>query len=275
MDRIDEIIQNALKEDLGPGDKTTEAVIPSDLYGRARIIARETLVLAGIDIARKTFQLVDPAVELKKLCDDGTLLEKDRPIAEVSGRVESLLKAERTALNFLQHLSGIATITHRFVEAVKGHNVKIFDTRKTLPGLRVMEKYAVRVGGGFNHRMGAYDGFLIKDNHIAACGGIAEAVKRGKQNLPHYMKLEVETKSLVEVEEALEAGADVILLDNMTPETIEAAVSLAQGKAFLEASGGIRLENIRDVAKTGVNAISIGALTHSVRAVDISMEFLT
>jgi len=275
MDRIDEIIQNALKEDLGPGDKTTEAVIPPDLYGRARIIAREKLVLAGIDIARRTFQLLDPAVELKKLCDDGKLLEKDRPIAEVSGRVESLLKAERTALNFLQHLSGIATITHSFVDAVKGHNVKIFDTRKTLPGLRVMEKYAVRVGGGFNHRMGAYDGLLIKDNHIAACGGITEAVKRGKQNLPHLTKLEVEVKSLVEVEEALEAGADVILLDNMAPETMEAAVSLAQGKAFFEASGGIKLENIRDVAKTGVNAISIGALTHSVKAVDISMELLT
>jgi len=272
MDDDETIIRQALKEDLGSGDKTTDALIPVDLYGRARIYSKEPFIMAGIDIAKKTFQILDPAIEFRKFCEDGVHTDKGQCLAEVSGRVASLLKAERTALNFLQHLSGIATLTRRFVEAVKSYPVKILDTRKTTPGLRVLEKYAVRVGGGFNHRMGTYDGILIKDNHIAACGGIAEAVKRGKASAPHYMRVEVEVGSLEEVEEALESGADAILLDNMAPESIEAAVSLAEGKADLEASGGITLDTVETFAKTGIHGISIGALTHSVRAVDISME---
>lgn len=275
MISVDDIIRFALEEDLGPGDTTTEILIPPDLFGRARIFAKEPLVLAGVDIAKKTFHTADPAVEFKKLCDDGAAVDREQDLAEVSGRVTSLLAAERTALNFLRHLSGIATLTRRFVEAVKGHSVRILDTRKTAPGLRVLEKYAVRCGGGFNHRMGAYDGILIKDNHAAACGGIAEAVKRGKAAAPHYMKIEVEAGSLEEVEEAVESGADAVLLDNMEPESIEAAVSLTGGKIFLEASGGIGLDTVVAVARTGVRAVSIGALTHSARAVDISMKLVS
>lgn len=269
---LDEIVRRALAEDIGTGDVTTEAVVPAEAYAVARAVCKSNGILAGIPVAEAVFRTVDPEVLFQSFAKDGEWGTVGFTIFEVRGAARSLLIAERTALNFLQHLSGIATRTARCVGLVHGTKARIVDTRKTTPGLRVLEKYAVRVGGGCNHRFNLSGGILIKDNHIAAAGGIAEAVRRARKNAPHLLKIEVEATTLEQVQEALDAGADAILLDNMPPELLRQAVQLVAGRAVTEASGGITEENLREVAETGVDIISLGALTHSVEAMDISMS---
>ncbi len=275
MRDISSFIAEALREDIGPGDITTEALIPSGLKGRAEIIAKERLILAGIDVAREVFKQVDPAISFTAGHADGSELLPGALIATVSGELASLLTAERLALNLMQRLSGIATLTREYVKRTEETVAKIMDTRKTIPGLRALEKYAVKVGGGKNHRFGLFDGILIKDNHIAAVGNIKDAVRRAREKAPHTLKIEVETESIEQVKEALAAGADIIMLDNMDINTMKDAIKLIDGKALIEASGGINLDNVRQVAETGVDFISVGAITHSARAVDISMEVVT
>ncbi len=274
--QVEEIIDLALGEDIGKGDVTTECLVPADQQGVGFIVAKQTGILAGVGIAKQVFQQVDPEVSVEILIQDGARVKPGSIIAKVSGRVASILKAERVALNFLQRLSGIASETNRYVEAVKGLPVRIMDTRKTTPGLRLMEKYAVRVGGGENHRMNLGDGILIKDNHIKALrsGGlnIKQIVARARQNAPKRLPIEIEVKTVSEASEAVEAGADIIMLDNMSLEDMRKAVSSIRGRALIEASGGVTLENVRAVAETGVDFISVGALTHSPKALDISLE---
>ncbi|MFH2011529.1 MAG: carboxylating nicotinate-nucleotide diphosphorylase [Pseudomonadota bacterium] len=274
MFEIDRLIKLALEEDIGIGDITTSSVIDPGIKGNAQIIAKEDLILAGIEIFCRVFTLLNSEVKIIKFFKDGDFVENNSVIAEISCDVVDLLRGERVALNFLQHLSGIASLTRRYVNKVKGYNVKILDTRKTTPGLRALEKYAVKVGGGANHRNGLFGGILIKDNHIKACGGIRQAVEKARANIPHTFKIEIEVKDINEVKEALESGAEIIMLDNMNTRDIEKAVKLINEKAVVEASGGINLDNILDVAKTGVDLISVGALTHSARAFDISMNIL-
>jgi nicotinate-nucleotide pyrophosphorylase (carboxylating) len=268
---IDRIIENALLEDIHTGDITTMAVVPEKRSAAARLIAKESMVLAGIHVAARVFALVDPEAHFTARFADGALLQAGDVIAEIIGDAASLLQAERVALNLLQRMSGIATLTARYKQAVTGTGAKVADTRKTTPGLRQLEKYAVRVGGGNNHRSGLYDAVLIKENHIAAAGGIAVAVERARAFVPHTMKIEVETETLDQVDEALAAGADVIMLDNMDLETMRRAVVLIGGRSLTEASGGVSLDSIAAIAGTGVDIISVGALTHSARAMDISM----
>jgi nicotinate-nucleotide pyrophosphorylase (carboxylating) len=268
---IDRIIENALLEDIHTGDITTMAVVPEKRSAGARLIAKESMVLAGIDVAARVFVLVDPEVRFTANFADGALLRAGDVIADVTGDAASLLQAERVALNLLQRMSGIATLTSRYKEAIGGTNAKVVDTRKTTPGLRLLEKYAVRVGGGSNHRTGLYDAVLIKENHIAAAGGITVAVERARAYVSHTMKIEVETETLEQVAEALAAGADIIMLDNMDLETMRRAVEMIGGQSLSEASGGVSLETIAAIAATGVDIISVGALTHSARAMDISM----
>ena len=272
---IQGIIETALREDIGAGDITTTATVDKKAEGSAEIIVKEGLIVAGILIAEAVFKTVDAGIAFKAFVKDGESVKKGKTIARISGRLSSLLAGERVALNFLQRLSGIATLTSYFVAKVKGCRAKILDTRKTTPGLRILEKYAVRMGGGFNHRFGLCDGILIKDNHIAAVGSITEAVLRARENIPHNMLIEVEAKNLDEVRGAILAGADVIMLDNMKPAVMKQAVKIIGKKALIEASGGVNLQNVRVIAKTGVDFISIGALTHSARAVDISMEVVS
>jgi len=272
---IQGIIETALREDIGAGDITTTATVDKKAEGSAEIIVKEGLIVAGILIAEAVFKTVDAGIAFKAFVKDGESVKKGKTIARISGRLSSLLAGERVALNFLQRLSGIATLTSYFVAKVKGCRAKILDTRKTTPGLRILEKYAVRMGGGFNHRFGLCDGILIKDNHIAAVGSIMEAVLRARENIPHNMLIEVEAKNLDEVRGAILAGADVIMLDNMKPAVMKQAVKIIGKKALIEASGGVNLQNVRVIAKTGVDFISIGALTHSARAVDISMEVVS
>lgn len=271
---IQDIIETALAEDIGSGDITTMAVVDRNAGGSAEIIAKEDIVVAGILIAEAVFKTIDAKIEFKALAEDGDTLRNGAAIARVSGRISAILTGERVALNFLQRLSGIATLTHRFVNNVKGFKVKILDTRKTTPGLRILEKYAVRMGSGFNHRFGLCDAVLIKDNHIAAVGSIVEAVFRAREHAPKDMLIEVEVKNLDEVKEAIIAGADVIMLDNMKPSVMKKAVEIIGKTALVEASGGVALNNIRAIATTGVDFISVGALTHSARAVDISLEMV-
>lgn len=268
---IDRLITMALDEDLGSGDITTQHLIPTDAQGTARIIAKERLVICGLPVCQRVFQRVAPQIRIDSDHADGDLLNPGQIVARLTGPLAGLLAGERVALNFLQHLSGIATQVHTYAQAITGTAVRLVDTRKTTPGWRVLEKYAVRVGGGYNHRMGLYDGVLIKDNHIAACGGIQTAVERIRAHTSHLVKIEVETTTLEEVQEALNAKADVIMLDNMDPPTIQKAVALIAGRALVEVSGGVTLENLTVLAKTGVDIISVGALTHSARAVDLSM----
>ncbi len=271
MTPLDRIIENALAEDIHTGDVTTLAVVGEKRAALARLIAKEPLVLAGIEVAARVFHLLDPSVSFTGFYSDGARLAAGDVIAELSGNAASLLQGERVALNLLQRMCGIATLTARYVAAVEGTGARVVDTRKTAPGLRVLDKYAVRVGGGTNHRGGLYDGVLIKENHIAAAGGITTAVSRARSYIPHTLKIEVETESMAEVAEALAAGADIIMLDNMSPAAMREAVTLIGGRALVEASGGVNLETIREIAATGVDIISIGALTHSCRAMDISM----
>lgn len=269
---VDEIVLRALQEDIGTGDVTTLLTVPEGVEAVGEFIATQPGVLAGMPVAERVFALLNPRVRLEPLVKEGQHFDAGTVLAEVHGEARSLLTGERVALNFVQRLSGIATLTARFVEAVKGLPVRICDTRKTTPGLRYVERYAVRVGGGFNHRFGLYDAVLIKDNHIAVCGGIAQAVHRVRRTLPHTMKVEVECATLQQVQEALEAGVDIILLDNMSLDDLREAVRISKGRAFLEASGGVRLNTVRQIAETGVDAISVGALTHSAPAIDIKLE---
>ena len=275
---IEALIDLALDEDLGAGDVTTEAVIPDELQGRGVVMSKAAGVLAGVEVAGAVFRKVDAGLEFKALMGDGSAVELESYIAEIEGPVSSILKAERTAINYLQRLSGIATETSRYVQAVDGHDTRILDTRKTTPGLRVLEKYAVSAGGGHNHRRGLGDGVLIKDNHIAAMRqngvSLGEMVARAREAAPHYMKVEVEVEDVSEAREALEAGAEILLLDNMGLEQMAEVVKLAGGRAATEASGGITLDTVQAVAATGVDSISVGALTHSAKALDISLDLV-
>ncbi len=269
---IEEFLRLALKEDIGIRDITTEALFPGGKIVKATILAKEDLLLAGLSVAERTFTCLDEKVEFKRHFEDGDWIEKGKAIEEIRGDIRSLLAAERVALNILQRLSGIATLTRAFVERIKDLPVRIVDTRKTTPLMRPLERYAVKVGGGSSHRFGLYDGILIKENHIRACGGIGEAIRRVREKGPFGMKIEVEVESLEEVREAIKYGPDIILLDNMDVDEIKEAVGIAKGKAILEVSGGVTLERVREIAETGVDLISIGSITHSARAVDISME---
>lgn len=287
---VDSLIRLALIEDVGSGDITTDVIVSQNVKGEAYVMAKEDMVLSGIGIFKKVLMSAhssysDSVIPLKfrDRFKDDDLIKSGKKIIEVTGDMRTLLIGERTALNFLQRMSGIATLTKKFVDEVaspahksyvRGRNdkVKIIDTRKTTPALRILEKYAVRCGGGINHRFGLYDGILIKDNHIKAAGGIAKAVKKIRESAHHLMKIEVETKSLKEVRDALKSKADVIMLDNMDIPAIRNAVKLIDKRALIEVSGGVNLKNVGEIAGTGVDYISIGALTHSARAVDISME---
>lgn len=272
MFKNEDLIRLALEEDIGPGDITTDALIDKDRVARGMIFAKESLVLAGLQVVQEVFITLDPAMSFDTTFQDGDQVESGDEILTVRGKLRALLTGERTALNFLQRLSGIATLTRRYVSQVAGSSVQLTDTRKTLPGWRRLEKYAVKIGGAHNHRFGLYDGILIKDNHIVACGGISEAIARVRSNQPHLLRIEVEVSDLNQVKEALENGVDVIMLDNMGTDEIREAVRLVDGKALVEISGGITLEILAEVANTGVDIISIGALTHSAKAVDISMR---
>jgi nicotinate-nucleotide pyrophosphorylase (carboxylating) len=267
-----------LAEDIGRGDITTEAVLLPGVTARGRFLAKQDLVVAGIEVADAVFAVLDPDAEIEAFVSDGDGVKRGDIFARVNGPAEVLLTAERTALNVLQHLCGIATLTRAFVEAVAGTKAQIVDTRKTLPGLRMLEKYAVLVGGGRNHRFGLDDGVLIKDNHIGLAGSVQTAVERVRKSAGHLHKIEVEAASLEDLREALTAGADVILLDNMGPEMVSEAVAIARQSSptvVLEASGGITLENVRAYAEAGVDYISVGALTHSAPAADISFKITT
>ncbi|MCD6582988.1 MAG: carboxylating nicotinate-nucleotide diphosphorylase [Desulfuromusa sp.] len=270
---IERIVRTALVEDIGLGDVTTEATVARDTVARAELVAKDDFTLAGIDVAAEVFRILDPDVSFENIFTDGQSVRKGEVIAWLKGKASVLLQGERVALNLLQRMSGIASLTARYVVEVEGTDAIIVDTRKTVPGLRALDKYSVRMGGGRNHRIGLFDGVLIKENHIAAAGGITAAIERAKKQLPHTLKIEVETCELAEVEEALQAGADIIMLDNMNLDEMRQGVELIAGKALVEASGGVNLERVRDIADTGVNIISVGALTHSVAAVDISMLF--
>ena len=268
----DDIIKMALKEDIHYLDTTTDLMIPEESRSTARFMAKAEGVVCGLDVALRVFQLLDDSFTCKVLLPEGSEVKPGDIIAELEGRTRFLLKGERTALNLLQHMSGVATATRRAVKLVEGTPASITDTRKTLPGLRALQKYAVTVGGGKNHRFNLSDGAMLKDNHIDAAGGIPQAVAAIRDRLGHMVKLEVETRNLEEVRQALEAGADVIMMDNMDCAAMAEAVRLVDGRALLEASGGITDDTLRAVAETGVDIISIGALTHSVKAMDISMK---
>jgi len=271
---IDEIIMSALKEDMSLGDITTDNLIDKTAVSRARLIAKENGVIAGLDVAERVFKLLDNGIEFTRHVEDGASVKKGDIIAGVAGSTAVLLKGERTALNFLQRLSGIASKTGEFCEKVKDLPVRIVDTRKTTPGLRFLEKYAIRAGGGHNHRFSLSDGVLIKDNHIKAAGSIRKAIELARRNIPHTIKIEVEAESLEQVKEALESKADIIMLDNMSLEMMKEAVRLIDKRALVEASGNVNLHTVRDIALTGVDIISVGELTHSVKAMDISMRFI-
>lgn len=271
---FDGVIEAALREDMPAGDVTSESVIPPGAVSEAVILAKEDGVLAGLPVARRVFEKIDPLVEFGEEIQDGRPFKKGDSLARLKGPTVALLKGERTALNFLQRMSGIATATRRYVDAVQGTRTRILDTRKTTPGLRLLEKYAVAAGGGKNHRMSLSDMVLIKDNHLRHVGSITEAVRRARAAVRPGVRIEVETNDIDQVREALGAGADMIMFDNMPLETMREAVALVAGRIPLEASGNMTLERVRTVAETGVDYISVGALTHSVRAVDISLEFL-
>ncbi len=271
MRAFDRIIDAALDEDIGTGDITTDTIIDETLFASGVIRVKEDAVVAGLPVVERVFQRVDPGIKLDCSVHDGDRVKKGAILARVTGRASSLLKAERTALNFLMRLSGIATITRRYVQELSGTGAVLLDTRKTTPGLRILEKEAVRAGGGTNHRVGLFDGVLIKDNHIKAAGSIKNAVRRMQRARP-YHKIEVEVRNRKELDEAMRAGADIVLLDNMDLGMLEQALSAAHGNVLTEVSGNITLENIRAVAVLGPDFISTGAITHSAKAIDISMK---
>jgi len=262
----------ALEEDIGPGDVTTMGTVPEELKGTAQMVTRQRCVVSGMEAVRLIYQILDPLVELLIHQGDGSWATPGTGLCTLRGSVRSILMGERTALNVIQRLSGIATLTRQMVDAVQGTGCVILDTRKTTPLWRDLEKAAVRHGGGRNHRFGLFDGILIKDNHIAAAGGVQRAVESVRAQAPHTLRIEVEVDSLAQLEEALQAGADVILLDNFSIEDIRRAVSLAKGRALLEVSGGVTLETVRHIAECGVDFISVGALTHSAPAIDIGLD---
>ncbi|MBW1846074.1 MAG: carboxylating nicotinate-nucleotide diphosphorylase [Deltaproteobacteria bacterium] len=266
------LIDLALKEDYGSGDITTDNLIDPALFGVGQMIAKEPLVVAGIDIVQQVFNHIDPNIVTIPNYTDGDFIQKGEAILKIEGSMRALLIGERTALNFLQRLSGIATLVRSYVDMLENRKVRLADTRKTTPGWRVLEKYAVRVGGGDNHRMGLYDGVLIKDNHIAARGGIKQSIEEVRSKISHLIKIEVEVSDLEQAKEAVQAGADIIMLDNMDEDQVKEAVSLIDGKAVIEVSGNVTKNDLPKLADTGVDIISVGALTHSARCVDISMK---
>jgi nicotinate-nucleotide pyrophosphorylase len=274
-----ELIRAAIQEDLGGyGDITSKYLIPQEHRSSAFILCKEKgeTVLSGIDVAGFIFEEIDSAISCEKMFEDGQVIKYPDIICRISGSAQSLLAAERTCLNFLQHMSGIATFTARFAAIASKYNVKVTDTRKTKPMLRKLEKYAVVCGGGFNHRFGLFDGVMIKDNHIVAAGGIRNAIESVRNNIPHSAKIEVEVKNFAELDEAIESGADIVMLDNMRPEDIKKAVKIIRDRAksiVIEASGGINLSNFEEYCMTGVDLISAGCLTHSAPSSDFSMEF--
>ena len=272
MNSTQHLIKIALKEDLGPGDITTDNLVDSDLEGKGVIIAKEPFVIAGLDVAGQVFKYLNANVIFIPVYRDGNFVKEGDTIATVEGNLRALLSGERTALNFLQRLSGIATCVRSYVDELKNKRVRLVDTRKTTPGWRVLEKYAVRVGGAHNHRMGLYDGVLIKDNHIAACGGIQKAVDRIRTRISHLAKIEVEVSTLDQVKDALKAGAEVIMLDNMSIGQIKEAAAFINKKALVEVSGNVTKSGLNSLADAGVDIISVGALTHSAGCVDMSMR---
>lgn len=268
---IDDLIKKALLEDINYIDMAADNLLPDDQISKAKFLAKADGVLCGVDVALRVFELLGN-FNIKRFMNDGELLKKGDIIAEIEGPTKLLLKGERTSLNLIQHMSGIATMTHEAAELIKGTNATVTDTRKTLPGLRALQKYAVTCGGGKNHRFNLSDAAMLKDNHIDACGSITKAVSTLREKIGHTVKIEVETRNLDEVAEALSTGCEIIMLDNMDCDTMKKAVEMTAGRALLEASGNITAETIRPVAETGVDIISIGALTHSVKAFDISLK---
>ena len=271
------LVEHALDEDLGRGDVTSDLLVPSDVDARAAVRSRGEGVVAGLDVAALVFEAADPRVKFTALTADGSTVARGQDVAVVSGAARGVLRGERVALNFLQRLSGVATLTARYVEAIRGSRARIIDTRKTTPGLRAIEKYAVRAGGGFNHRRDLSDAMLIKDNHLAAIAArrlsLVDAVKKARESMPHTLKIEIEVDRLDQIPEALAAGADIILLDNMSTDDLRRAVVLIDGRAITEASGGVSLTTVREIAATGVDVISVGALTHSAPVLDIGLDF--
>ena len=272
---IIEIIKKALDEDIQVGDITTQAIIPDSVFGKGKFLVKADGIIAGLNVAGSVFQILDKDVEFKLIITDGEKVKAQNIVAEVEGKASTILTGERTALNFLQRMSGIATLTNNFVEKINHTKARILDTRKTAPGLRLLDKEAVRLGGGKNHRIGLFDLFLIKDNHIEIAGSITKAVnvcRKFQQGKKSNLKIEVETKNLEEVKEALACNVDIIMLDNFDTDIIKKAVAIINGKCLVEASGNININNVKEVAETGVDFISVGALTHSVKALDISLE---
>lgn len=269
---LDKQLEEWLAEDVGSGDLTSEALLPEGAVTTGIIHAKDTGILCGVEVARQVFRVLDPSLTFEAMAKDGDKLEPATLIAKVAGSARSVLTGERLALNLLQHLSGIATRTKKLADLAKPYGTRVVDTRKTTPGLRLLEKYAVRTGGGHNHRLGLYDAILIKDNHIAVAGGVKEALARAKAYASHMTRIEIEVESLAQAREALEGGADVIMLDNMAPEAMKECVEMIDHRAVVEASGGIDEHNLEAAAAAGVDVISIGALTHSVKALDISLD---
>jgi len=269
---VRQLIQSALDEDIGPGDVTTENLVDPDRMGIGTIMAKESMVVVGVSLSREIISFLDPGVKVRPFHEDGHWVNSGEIVVEFQGSLQALLKGERTALNFMQRLSGIATLVRSYVNEIKDMPVHLVDTRKTTPGLRFLEKYAVRMGGALNHRMGLYDGILIKDNHIQTCGGVGQAVNRMKEKAPHLLKIEVEVANIDQTKEAVAAGADVIMLDNMNISEMEEAVAVINKRALVEVSGNISRSKLKQLADLGVDIISIGALTHSARSVDLSMN---
>ncbi len=273
--QLQTLIRSFLVEDIGRGDLTSESIFDQTQIGSARLVVRQSCIAAGAgSVAAEAFKVQNPVIETRDAVEDGTAVQAGDVMLTITGPVVDMLKAERTALNLLQRLCGIATMTRRFVDAVKPNTARITDTRKTTPGLRLLEKYAVQVGGGFNHRFNLTDGVLIKDNHIAACGTITEAVERIREKIPHTIRIEVETDTLEQVQECLACGVDIIMLDNMDLQTMKSAVKMIDHRAMVEASGGVNLATVAGIAGTGVDIISVGALTHSAPSCDIGMDWL-
>lgn len=266
------LVARALEEDIGPGDVSSALVIPADLCGGAVIEAREEIVVCGLDVARAVFAGVDPALRFERCAAEGERVRAGRVIARIHGPLRALLAAERSALNFLMRMCGVASHTRRFVEAIAGTGALLLDTRKTLPGWRTLDKYATAVGGAHNHRSGLYDGILLKDNHVALAGGVAQAVKAARAGRLDHLRLQVEVESEADAVAAVEAGADSLLLDNMGLDAIRSVAARLRDRVLLEVSGGVRLENVRRIAETGVHRISVGALTHSAPAADVALE---
>ncbi len=273
MIETDELLRLALLEDIGSGDATTLAVTPAGLEGAAVVFGREPFVLSGSKPFRRIFELLDPQIRVECLFPDGERIAPNIPVFRIEGRVRTMLTCERTALNFAQRLCGIATLTRKMADAIAGTGCRLLDTRKTTPLWRSFEKEAVRHGGGKNHRFGLADGILIKDNHIAAVGSIKETIRRAREGAPHTLRIEVEVENLEQLEEAVSAGADIVLLDNFTLDMLKAAAAIGKGRVAMEASGGVTLETVRAIAQTGVDFVSCGALTHSAGAIDLTMEF--